>query len=134
MSEADFQIDATALLKLYIEWGADEAIEPTPQSRLGATAEAPVVQAPIPVQRPAPTPAPFAPALRSQPASPRLDMRKLGPLDQTAIENARDAARNAASLEELGAALARFDGISLRKTATNLVFADGNPAAEVMLV
>jgi DNA polymerase len=61
-------------------------------------------------------------------------MRKLGPLDQTAIENARDAARNAASLDDLRAALGRFDGISLRKTATNLVFADGNPEAEVMLV
>lgn len=28
----------------------------------------------------------------------------------------------------------RFDGISLSRTATNLVFADGNPAAKVMLV
>jgi DNA polymerase len=71
---------------------------------------------------------------RAQPASPRLDLRKLGPLDQTAIENARDAARSAASLDDLRAALSRFDGISLRKTATNLVFADGNPEADVMLV
>jgi DNA polymerase len=63
-----------------------------------------------------------------------VDLRKLGPLDQTAIEIARDAARQAASLEELRAGLGRFDGISLRKTATNLVFADGNPKAEVMLV
>jgi len=134
MSEASPHIDPAALLKLYIEWGADEAIEPTPQSRLGATAEPAVAQVPIPVQRPAAPPGPAAPAPRSQPASPRLDMRKLGPLDQTAIENARDAARNAASLEDIRAALGRFDGISLRKTATNLVFADGNPAAEVMLV
>jgi uracil-DNA glycosylase len=135
MSEASLQIDPAALLKLYIEWGADEAIEPTPQSRLGATAEPPAIQAPIPAQRPVAVPAsPAAPPPKAQPAAPRLDMRKLGPLDQTAIENARDAARNAASLDELRAALARFDGISLRKTATNLVFADGNPSADVMLV
>jgi DNA polymerase len=55
-------------------------------------------------------------------------------MDQAAIANARDAARAAASLDDLKAALARFDGTSLRKTATNLVFADGNPKADVMLV
>jgi DNA polymerase len=135
MSEASLQIDPAALLRLYIEWGADEAIEPTPQSRLGATAEPPAAPSPGPVQqRPPAPPRPAAPPPKAQPASPRLDMRKLGPLDQTAIENARDAARNAASLDDLQAALGRFDGISLRKTATNLVFADGNPEAEVMLV
>ena len=134
MSEAFQHIDPATLLKLYIEWGADEAIELTPQSRLGATTEPAFSPVPIPVQRsaaPVPTAASTA---RSQPASPRLDMRKLGPLDQTAIENARDAARSAASLDDLQASLSRFDGISLRKTATNLVFADGNPSAEVMLV
>src|SRR5690348_15159995 len=40
---------ALALLKLYMEWGVDEAIEPTPQSRLGATV--PSVRLPAP-QRP----------------------------------------------------------------------------------
>ncbi|MDQ7246926.1 uracil-DNA glycosylase [Dongia sedimenti] len=55
-------------------------------------------------------------------------------MDQAAIESARDFARNAQSLEELQAALTRYDGVSLRKTATNLVFADGNPKAEIMLV
>jgi uracil-DNA glycosylase family 4 len=134
MSESTTNIDAAVLLKLYIDWGADEAIEPTPQSRLGATAEPAVILAPIPAPRPAaPTPR-IAPEPKPQPASPRIDLRKLGPLDQTAIENARDAARNAASLDDLRAALSRFDGISLRKTATNLVFADGNPEAQVMLV
>jgi DNA polymerase len=134
MSEAFQHIDAAALLKLYIDWGADEAIEPTPQSRLGATAEPSALQASIAAPRPAAPPPRAAPQPKAQPASPRIDLRKLGPMDQTAIENARDAARNAASLDDLRAALGRFDGISLRKTATNLVFADGNPEAEVMLV
>src|SRR5690348_11566502 len=113
MSEALPEIDAAALLRLYIDWGADEAIEPTPQSRLGATAEPAVVPPPIrPAPPPAPRPATAAPAPKAQPASPRIDLRKLGPMDQTAIENARDAARSAASLEDLQAALGRFDGIS----------------------
>jgi DNA polymerase len=130
--------ESLALLKLYIEWGADEAIESTPQSRLGATAPAARRVQPAAVQpglseaRRIPAPPSPQPALR--PAAPRIDLRKLGPMDQAAIESARDSARNAQSLEELQAALARYDGVSLRKTATNLVFADGNPKAEVMLV
>jgi DNA polymerase len=135
--------ESLALLKLYIDWGADEAIESTPQSRLGATA------APVPAFRPQAVPqpglseappvtprgsAPPPPAAAPRAAAPRIDLRKLGPMDQAAIESARDFARSAASLEELKAALARYDGVSLRKTATNLVFADGNPKAEVMLV
>ena len=43
-------------------------------------------------------------------------------------------ARAAANLEELREAIAGFDGMTLKKTATNLVFCDGNPAARVMLV
>ena len=47
---------------------------------------------------------------------------------------AREAARTAASLEELRAILDRFEGCALRTTATQLVFADGNPQARVMFV
>ena len=39
-----------------------------------------------------------------------------------------------ATLEELRAALDKFEGCALRATATQLVFADGNPQARVMLV
>jgi DNA polymerase len=137
------------LLKLYIDWGADEAIESTPQSRFGATEPAfPALNAAIPRAAPQISPgvppatqprpvAPSRPAASPSPArtaGPKLDDRKLGPMDQAVVENARDSARQAADLEALRAALARFDGISLRKTATNLVFADGNPQAKVMLV
>jgi DNA polymerase len=130
--------DALALLKLYIEWGADEAIEETPQSRLGATiapaakpAAHPVTVAQQLSESPAPplTRAPIKPAAAA-PKSPGT----LGPMDQAAVESARDTAQAAATLEDLKAALARFDGVPLRKTATNLVFADGNPQAKVMLV
>ena len=40
----------------------------------------------------------------------------------------------AKTLEDLRAAIAGFDGIGLKGTATNLVFADGNPASSIMLV
>ena len=41
------------------------------------------------------------------------------------------AARN---LDELRAALEGFDGCALKRTASRLVFADGNPQARIMLV
>ena len=47
---------------------------------------------------------------------------------------AREAARSAAYLDELRAMLERFEGCALRTTATQLVFADGNPQARVMFV
>lgn len=40
----------------------------------------------------------------------------------------------AQTLEELRAAIAGFDGIGLKATATTMVFGDGNPEAPVMLV
>lgn len=52
----------------------------------------------------------------------------------SAVESARDAARNVSTLDELRACLEGFDGCNLRLTAKNLVFADGNPEARVMFV
>lgn len=47
---------------------------------------------------------------------------------------AREAARSAATMEELRAILEAFEGCALRSTATQLVFADGNPNSRVMFV
>lgn len=49
-------------------------------------------------------------------------------------EEAIKCALAAGNLEELQAALAGFEGLAIRKTATNLVFCDGNPGAPVMLI
>ena len=47
---------------------------------------------------------------------------------------ARAAAKSAKTLDELRAILEKFDGCALKATATQLVFADGNPSAKVMFV
>ena len=47
---------------------------------------------------------------------------------------ARETARAAATLEDLRTRLAGFHGCNLHLTAKTLVFADGNPAARIMLV
>ena len=51
-----------------------------------------------------------------------------------AREEAVKLALAANTLDELRDAIAAFDGIGLKKTATNLVFSDGNPKSKVMLV
>ena len=42
---------------------------------------------------------------------------------------AREAAKSAKTLDELRDILEKFDGCALKATATQLVFADGNPQA-----
>jgi DNA polymerase len=53
---------------------------------------------------------------------------------EAAAMAAREAARSAQSLADLRAILEQFEGCALRLTATQLVFADGNPQARVMFV
>jgi uracil-DNA glycosylase len=53
---------------------------------------------------------------------------------EAAIMSARAAAKSAENLEALRALLATFEGCMLRATATQLVFADGNPKGRVMFV
>jgi DNA polymerase len=47
---------------------------------------------------------------------------------------AREAARSAASLDALRDILERFEGCTLKASASRLAFADGNPQGRVMLV
>jgi len=142
--------DPLTLLKLYTEWGADEAIEETPQSRFGATGWGNLPEtasrerlsaAPGQVPQPAPQATakaqlPAQNATGNQPSPARLaaDVATGSGPAPAAIVNAREAAKAATDLAALRAALEQFDGCALKKTATNLVFADGNPAADVMLI
>lgn len=120
---------ALAALAWYQEQGVDEALGDAPVDRFALAA------------RPLPPPA----AARSElPDNGRAATIKAAaaPVPQTALplgnaETRAEAAKlalAAQNLEELRAAIASFDGVALKKTATNLVFADGNPASPVMLV
>lgn len=123
------------LLSFYADAGVDEALEEEPQDRF---AEAPPKRAPAAnpavhagmaerassPQAQMPSPAPAAPSTPRPAAVP----------DEAQAARARELARQAQSLEELRAILAEFDGCNLKFTAKNLVFADGNPEADLMLV
>jgi DNA polymerase len=69
----------------------------------------------------------------SQPSPPRPPQNLAAP-SEAAVMAAREAAATCETLEALKETLAGFEGCNLRFTATNLVFADGNPEARVMFV
>ena len=56
------------------------------------------------------------------------------PARTTPAERAAQSAAAATTLEELRAAIAGFDGCALRDTASNLVFAEGDPSATLLLI
>lgn len=69
--------------------------------------------------------------------APALEARAPAALavpSEAVVMAAREAAAHAESLDQLRDTLAGFTGCNLRLTATNLVFADGNPEARVMFV
>jgi DNA polymerase len=100
--------EAAEALRWLAEMGADEIIGEEPVNRLAA---------------PAPRPQPAA-AAPQRPEAPRVPAPAAVPSQASACN----------SLQEIAAALEGFESCPLKKTATRLCFADGNPAARVMLV
>jgi len=94
-----------------------------------------------PVDRFAPAEPAAAPARAPQPAAPPPETRgRAAPpapaplVPEEAAMAAREAAKSAKTLDELRAILEGFEGCGLKATATQLVFADGNPQAKLMFV
>jgi len=120
--------EAVAAIEWLVEMGADEIIGDEPVNRLLAPAQPARVSEPAK----AASPLPARPAV-SRPSA--IAEYSNGPAAQPA--GASDAAQMAAqctTLAEIEQALMRFEACPLKKTATNLCFADGNPQADVMLI
>jgi uracil-DNA glycosylase len=125
---------AMALLRWYVEMGVDEAIGEVPVDRL-ASSPAPAASA-----RVAPPVAANAPASRETPIrdAPATTITAPPPAlaqsTSAAAQSARVLAARADTIEGLEAAIAGFEGCALKRTATNTVIADGNPAAPLMII
>jgi DNA polymerase len=129
--------DLAALLAWQAAAGADEAMLDAPVDRYKSSAAAPA-------RAPGPTPTPGKPVadratgnakpMAAKSNAPRAAAKPAALTLTPAAASARELAAAAKTLEELVEALAAFDGCALKKTATNLVFGDGNPAARVMLI
>ena len=111
-SEVDWH-SARALLEWQVELGATEAILDAPVDRFALETAAPK---------------PAAAKATSAQSAPRSIAK------QDPVPIAKQMAEAASSLEALQAALASFEHCDLQRGARNLVFSDGNPKAQVMIV
>lgn len=100
--------DLNKLLGWYTEIGIDVAVSDQPTNHF-------LAPQPTVLEKPKPMP----------PSKPPT---------KTINQPSRETLARCQTLPELKQAMADFEGCSLKSTATNLVFADGNPEAKVMLV
>ena len=157
-SETDMRTLAATLLDWYREMGVDTAVADAPvdwlargdrapghdfrlpeaeraeEARDGSPARpAPVREA----ERPPPprlAPRPSAPEPRSDPPRPDPRPAFAGTAPDAAELAARTAAKSAATLDDLEAALRAFDGCGLKATAKNLCFYRGAARARLMII
>lgn len=140
----DYRPDIAELLAFYASAGVDEALEEEPLNRFAEAASKPPERGPATVTPPTGENAALprstslsragtgerqaaAPAMRAPSGTATVP-------DEQQAALARHLATTAATLDELHQHMAAFDGCNLKFTAKNLVFADGNPNAAVMLV
>jgi DNA polymerase len=125
---------ARELIAFYIDAGVDAVLGDEAVNRLAdeLAGQRPGVAAPS-------ADANVARKLRAEPAAkpnavppPQSAAAPIAP--EAAIMAAREAASTAKTLDDLQALLTGFEGCTLRTTATQLVFADGNPQSRVMFV
>lgn len=116
-----------AALQWYVDIGAGDAVGDEPVDRYALSALAPVRAEMRDVPQAALSSKPRA----AEPVAvsvPSVIGAAEGQKQAVALANA------AGTLEELRAAIDGFDGLEIKRTATNLVFADGNPKARIMVV
>jgi DNA polymerase len=100
-------VDLREALTLQVNWGADEALEDAPVDRFAKSSSA-------------------KPMSQGDSRAPSHAI--------TQAELAAQAAAAAATIDELRAAIAAFDGCTLRDTASHPVFSAGEPTTGLMLI
>ena len=116
--------DPYELLSWYAEMGVTEALDETPRDHFTDPVPAGERGGGQPRLRPLP----------GRPSAPVRPIAAAATAPDDATVSAKAMAREARTLDELKTALAGFEGCALKATAKNLVFADGNPQARLMLV
>jgi DNA polymerase len=108
-------LSTAEILRWQLDAGVDESIGNEPLNHFAEAA----IEAPL---------TPAAPTAKTPPPA------RANASTEKILHDACTLAASAGSLEELKAALAGFEGCALKKTATNLVFGDGNPQAKIVLI
>jgi uracil-DNA glycosylase len=121
-------IHAAEALRWWIRAGVNDALDERPHDRFAESAAAEDRLGPN-----APGGAREPPRTAPETGSPSRQSDG-GATPEVAEIEARTLAEGAADLETLRAVMAAFDGCGLKRTATQLVFADGVPGSRVMFV
>ena len=143
---------ARELISFYLDAGVDALVGEEPIDRFAGVAQPPAVSlgSPLageagakrreggdggsPAVRKGPSSLPLKGGGSSMTGLPGGGIAAAPSSPEVAVMAARAAAQSAKTLDELRALLEAFEGCMLRATATQLVFAAGNPAARVMFV
>ena len=124
-------IEIQSLLAWQLAMGVDETIGEEPINWLNKPVLAPVAAPALAPETPAAQPIQMVSAPPTgapmPPPAPNTSLAET-------IAKAEAAAGAAQTLDALREALLAFDGCSLKKTARNNVFADGNPDSHIMLI
>jgi uracil-DNA glycosylase len=109
-----------AILRFYLEAGVDETIGDAPINRFetSKTRQPPKAATPVSTPKRVETPLKKAPGVNLA----------------EGVRSAEQISGDCHSIDELRKALETFEGCSLKKMATNTVFANGNPAARLMII
>ena len=111
------KLTMASVLRWYLEVGVDETVSDVPQNRF---IEPPLKAINIPSQ--------------SQINNISNVISQEPILSENLLHDACETAAAINSIEELNKALLNYAGCSLRNTATNLVFGDGNPGAKIVII
>lgn len=124
--------DLRDLLAFYAAAGVDDALADEPIDRFAESAQRQAApEAARPTQADPGRPDRNMPERAAPP--PRPAAAAAVP-DEAQAAAARELAGKAATLDELRQIMESFEGCNLKATAKSMVFADGNPAANLMLV
>lgn len=136
---------AAGLLAFYRDHGVEDVLDDAPHDRFAESAgpderprgdrpgDRPGDRSKERLNSPVPLPAQREPS-RPSPPRPAVIAAAPPPAPSEAAQDARARTAGIHSLEELRAVMEAFEGCALKKTAQQLVFADGNPLARVMIV
>jgi len=123
-NNSGFDVDnPLVLLQWYLASGVDECIGEVEVDRFALTEK---VTAPS--ERKASDSGQSAPAPTQKSPSPQMVS------NEQLIREAENQAENCTSLAELKTALTKFEGCSIKKTASNTVFSSGNAQSHIMVI
>lgn len=125
--------DLRDLLAFYASAGVDDALVDDPIDRFAESAQRQAAAVQETAQQSAVRAEPPR-ADRGAPPPPQRPTVSAAVPDEAQAAAAREIASKAATLDELRQIMEGFEGCNLKATAKSMVFADGNPQADLMLI